>query len=99
LLLIALGGYTAMVIVALLQKFDTPPVSLNVELAGENRADHPKSFTSVTVIYQIEGEISPEKAWKAVTSSYSKYSVVANSLQPELKYRVILNGKDVTGKK
>lgn len=95
-LLMALGGCTAMDIVSLLQKFKTPPLSLSVELSGNKRAEHPKSFETITAIYRIEGEISAEQAWKAVDSSYKKYSVVANSLRSHIIYRVILNNEELT---
>ncbi|MBS3983891.1 MAG: OsmC family protein [Dethiobacter sp.] len=94
-LLMALGGCTAMDIVSLLQKFKTPPLSLSVELTGSKRAEHPKSFETITAIYRIEGQISADLAWKAVNSSYKKYSVVANSLRSQIIYRVILNNEEL----
>jgi len=94
-LLMALGGCTAMDIVSLLQKFKAPPLSLSIELSGNKRTEHPKSFETITAIYRIEGEISAEQAWKAVDSSYKKYSVVANSLRSQIIYRVILNNEEL----
>lgn len=94
-LLMALGGCTAMDIVSLLRKFKTPPHSLSVELSGDKRTEHPKSFEKITAIYHIEGEIPADLAWKAVDSSYKKYSVVANSLRAEIIYRVILNQEEI----
>jgi putative redox protein len=98
-LLLALGGCTAMDIVSLLNKFDAPPDGLRVELEGDRHEEHPKSYRRITVIYYLDGPITPEQAWKAVRSSYQKYSVVANSLCPEKDYRVILNGSEISGEK
>ncbi|MBS4008510.1 MAG: OsmC family protein [Clostridium sp.] len=95
-LLLALGGCTAMDIVSLLQKYKTPALSLSVELSGSKRTEHPKSFETITAIYSITGEIPPDLAWKAVDSSYKKYSVVANSLRSQIIYRLILNNVEVT---
>lgn len=97
-LLVALGGCTGMDIVSLLRKFTTEPTSFEVELDGEKNTDHPKSFHSITAIYHVAGDITPEQALKAVSSSYKKYSVVANSLQAKVHYRIILNGKEIIEK-
>lgn len=95
LLLTALGGCTSMDILSLLRKFGAPPTSFEVELEGIKRETHPKSFTTITAVYRIEGEASEEQALKAVRSSYEKYSVVANSLRAAIEYRIILNGVEI----
>lgn len=99
LLLTALGGCTTMDIVSLLKKFHAPFTSCQVELAGQKHENHPKAFKTITAIYRIDGEITPEQAWKAVNSSYQKYSVVANSLCVAVDYQLILNGAKITGEK
>jgi putative redox protein len=98
-LMLALGGCTSMDIVSLLKKFNAPPDRFRIELTGERENEHPKYFCCITVIYHLEGQISPEQAWKAVRSSYNKYSVVANSLRSKIDYRVIVNNTEVTGEK
>lgn len=98
LLLSALGGCTAMDILSLLEKFNARPVSFSVELDGTKRTEHPKAFETMTAVYRLEGDITPEQAWKAVSSSYEKYSVVANTLKTAVDYRIILNGMAVEQK-
>ena len=97
-LLVALGSCTTMDIVSLLKKFNTELRSFHVELAGEKNSEHPKSFRDITAIYHLTGDITPEQAWKAVSSSYNKFSVVANSLRVDVQYRILLNGQEVIGK-
>ncbi|MCW3489610.1 OsmC family protein [Dethiobacter alkaliphilus] len=97
-LLLALGGCTGMDIVSLLQKFEARLDHFQVELGGEKHSQHPKSFRTITAVYHISGDVTPQQAWKAVSSSYNKYSVIANSLQANVEYRVLLNGEEITEK-
>ncbi|MDW7650779.1 MAG: OsmC family protein [Bacillota bacterium] len=99
LLLTALGGCTSMDILSLLAKFHASPVSFDVELSGTRKEVRPKSFASITAVYRINGEIDPQQALKAVQSSFEKYSVVANSLNAELHYRVVVNGREIPREK
>lgn len=95
LLLVALGGCTSMDVLSLLKKYGASITSLQVELSGTKRREHPKAFADITAVYKLEGDITPEQALRALNSSYKKYSVVANSLCATVKYQVLLNGREV----
>lgn len=97
LLLTALGGCTGMDIISLLKKDGTLITAFNIELSGIKKKEHPKAFQEITATYRLDGNIDAAKALSAVSSSYKKYSVVANSLNVAITFRVFLNGQEITG--
>lgn len=78
LMLAALGGCTAMDVVSILKKMRIELKSLNVEVEGELSEEHPKRFTKMHVIYEVEGDDLPmDKIEKAVSLSEDKYCGVS----------------------
>ena len=78
LMLAALGGCTAMDVVSILKKMRVELKDLNVIVEGELSEEHPKRFTKMHVIYEVEGENLPmEKIEKAVSLSEEKYCGVS----------------------
>ncbi len=78
LMLAALGGCTAMDVIAILKKMRIELKSLNVIAEGELSEEHPKRFTKMHVIYEVEGDNIPmDKIEKAVSLSEDKYCGVS----------------------
>ena len=78
LMLAALGGCTSMDIVSILKKMRVELKSLNVIVEGELSEEHPKRFTKMHVIYEVEGDDLPmDKIEKAVSLSEDKYCGVS----------------------
>jgi len=77
-MLAALGGCTSMDIISILKKMRVELKSLNVIVEGELSEEHPKRFTKMHVIYEVEGDNIPmDKIEKAVSLSEDKYCGVS----------------------
>ena len=77
-MLAALGGCTSMDMVSILKKMRVELLSLNVIVEGELSEEHPKRFTKMHVIYEVEGDNLPmDKLEKAVSLSEDKYCGVS----------------------
>jgi len=77
-MLAALGGCTAMDVVSILKKMRVDFKSLNVIVEGELTEEHPRHFTKMHVIYEVEGDHIPlDKVQKAVSLSEEKYCGVS----------------------
>jgi putative redox protein len=78
LMLAALGGCTSMDVISILKKMRVELKSLNVIVEGELSEEHPRHFTKMHVIYEVEGEDLPmDKIEKAVSLSEEKYCGVS----------------------
>ena len=78
LMLAALGGCTSMDVISILKKMRVELKSLNVIVEGELSEEHPKHFTKMHVIYEVEGDNVPmDKIQKAVSLSEEKYCGVS----------------------
>jgi putative redox protein len=83
LLLIALGSCTAVDVVSILRKKRERVTDYRVEVSGERRAEHPRSFTRLFVRHILRGHKLSEKAVvQAIELSETKYCSVAATLRP-----------------
>lgn len=86
LLLIALGGCTAVDVVSILEKKRERVTSYRVEVRGERREEHPRAFTRIEVRHVVRGRGLSEKAVaRAVELSETKYCSVAATLRPAVE--------------
>jgi len=86
LMLVALGGCTAMDIVSILRKMKVPFEDVNVEVQGNLTETHPKHFDHMHIVYRIKGKgISREKVQMAVDLSQDKYCGVSYSYRSSIK--------------
>jgi len=77
-MLAALGGCTSMDVISILKKMRVELKSLNVIVEGELTEEHPRHFTKMHVIYEVEGDNLPlDKIQKAVSMSEEKYCGVS----------------------
>ena len=94
LLVVALGGCTAMDVIALLKKNKQPVDSFVVETEAESSTGKaPWVLTSVVVHFKLYGQIDPEKIFEAVHLSQSKYCGVSNVVAhtTPIHYKICLN--------
>jgi putative redox protein len=86
LLLIALGSCTAVDVVSILKKKREQVTSYRVEVRGERRSEHPRSFTRMEVRHIVHGRNISEKALsQAIELSETKYCSVAATLRPTVE--------------
>ena len=78
LMLSALGGCTAMDIVAILKKMRIAIEGLNVIVEGDLTEENPKHFFKMHIIYEFRGKNLPvDKLQKAIDLSSEKYCGVS----------------------
>jgi len=83
LLLIALGGCTAVDVVSILKKKRERVTGYRVEVSGARRDEHPRAYTRMEVRHVVTGKGVSEKAVaQAVELSETKYCSVAATLRP-----------------
>ena len=83
LLLVALGGCTAVDVISILKKKRERVTDYRVEVRGTRRDEHPRAFTRMEVRHVVRGRGVSEKAVaSAVELSETKYCSVAATLRP-----------------
>ncbi len=83
LLLVALGSCTAVDVISILRKKRQDVTDYRVEVRGERRADHPRSFERMEVHHILTGRnISERSVAQAIKLSEEKYCSVAATLRP-----------------
>jgi putative redox protein len=83
LLLVALGGCTAVDVVSILKKKRERVTAYRVEVSGARRDEHPRAYTRMEVRHVVTGRNLSERAVaQAVELSETKYCSVAATLRP-----------------
>lgn len=83
LLLVALGSCTAVDVIEILKKKREHVTGYRVEVRGERRAEHPRSYTRLFVHHIVTGKnVSPKSVAQAIELSETKYCSVAATLRP-----------------
>lgn len=83
LLLLALGSCTGVDVVSILQKKREQVTDYRVEVRGERRDEHPRSYKRLEVHHIVTGRnISERSVAQAVELSEEKYCSVAATLRP-----------------
>lgn len=81
LLLMALGGCTAMDVIPILHKKRAPVENLEICVTGQVREDHPQVFTDIHIEYIFQGAgINPKDIQHAIELSTTKYCAVSAML-------------------
>ncbi|HVC82311.1 MAG TPA: OsmC family protein [Chloroflexota bacterium] len=82
LLLAALGGCTAMDVIAILRKKRQRVSGLRVTVRGEQREEYPRAFERIAVHFEVRGQDIVEAAVeRAIALSEEKYCSVAATLR------------------
>lgn len=86
LLLMALGGCTAMDVIPILRKKRAPVEKVELVLTGTAREEHPKVFTEIHVEYIVYGRgVDPADVERAIELSTTKYCSVSAMLRAGVK--------------
>nr|AOE13888.1 OsmC/Ohr family protein [uncultured bacterium]CCF99183.1 Osmc family protein [uncultured Flavobacteriia bacterium] len=96
LLLMGVGGCSAIDIISILKKQKLEINSYAVEVEGDRKeVGGAKPFKAMVVKVFLEGEIPPEKALRAAKLSFEKYCSVSITMQAtvDITYQVFLNGE------
>src|ERR671928_141424 len=85
-LLLALGGCTAVDVVSILKKKRERVTAYRVEVSGTRREEHPRAYTRMEVRHVVRGHKVSEKAVaSAIELSETKYCSVAATLRPAVE--------------
>jgi putative redox protein len=95
LLLMGLTGCTGIDIAMILERMRQPLDSLEIEAEGIRKEDHPKAFTEIHLTYRMNGQITPDKAWRSIHLSEDKYCSASASLSARITPHLVLNGKEI----
>ena len=83
LLLLALGGCTGADVISILQKKRERVTDYRVEIRGERREEHPRSYKKLEVRHIVRGYgVAEASVARAVELSTQKYCSVAATLRP-----------------
>lgn len=94
LLLIALCGCTASDVIGILRKKREPFTGLEVRAEGERASDFPKVYTTIKVIYRVDGKVSHASMERAVELSKEKYCSVSAMLEKSAKLEFAIEYAD-----
>jgi putative redox protein len=90
LLLISLGGCSAMDVIAILRKKRQPVEHLEVRAHGQRSDEHPTVFTAIDLEYIIHGSgIDPVAVWRAVELSRDRYCPIWAMLSTSVPIRSV----------
>ncbi|MDR3714910.1 MAG: OsmC family protein [Puia sp.] len=81
-LLMGLGGCSGIDIVSILKKQRQPVDGFRISIEGEREpGKEPSLWQTVNILFELKGNIDPEKARKACELSINKYCSVAATLK------------------
>ena len=82
-LLASVGACTAMDVISILRKKRQNVTSYELEVEGDRREEHPKSFTKFAIVHRFRGgDLSPAAIEEAIRLSETKYCSVIATLRP-----------------
>jgi len=96
LVLLGLGGCTAMDVLSIVKKMHITLDDFNIDIEAENATEHPKVFTQITINYRFYGkDLDSSKLEKAVNLSQDKYCSVSAMLAKtaDIDYKIYINDK------
>lgn len=92
LVLMGLGGCTAMDVISIMRKKRANIARFEVHLTGERAEEHPKRYTKVHIEYVLYGQgIKPQSVEQAIRLSEEKYCSAMASLNAAFthSYRIV----------
>ncbi|MGE3388308.1 MAG: OsmC family protein [Bdellovibrionales bacterium] len=98
LVVLGMGGCTAMDVIALLKKYKQKPESFVVSLdMAMSQGKLPVVFEGAQLLFEVKGQVEADKLLQAVQLSQTKYCGVSAMLSKAfpIHYRVVLNGSEV----
>jgi putative redox protein len=98
LMLMSLGGCSAIDVVSILNKQKQAFSDLHISIDADRQKDViPSLFEAIRVHFFFQGEVDPAKAKRAVTLSIEKYCSAAATLRQsaDITFNVSVNGQEV----
>jgi len=98
LVLMGLGGCSAMDVISILKKQREPLKELRIVVDGERaEGEVPAVFQDIKVEFHLEGDLKPDKVKRAVSLSMETYCSVSRMLEKTAKIsaRIFLNGTEL----
>jgi putative redox protein len=84
LLMIAVGSCTAIDVAEILRKKRQIVTAYRIEVSGERREEHPRSFSRLFIHHVVTGSgIAPKAVEQAIKLSDEKYCSVVDALRPK----------------
>lgn len=99
LVLIGLGGCSAMDVISILNKMRQSVEGFSVEVTAEEEEEPPKGFSKIHMVYRLTGEgVDPKRVQRAVELSQNKYCGVSYMLgkTAEITWEIHLNGEPLS---
>lgn len=90
--LLALAGCSGMDVVSILLRMREPLKGFRVEVKAEKRAEDPRVYTSIEMVYHLEGDLDESKVRHAIELTETKYCPVGGMLRPTVK---IVSGYEI----
>jgi putative redox protein len=81
----AVAGCMAVDVVHILEKGRQPLTGLRVRAEARRAGKDPRRVIAVTLRFQVEGDVPPEKVERAILLSRETYCSVWHSLQPDIE--------------
>jgi putative redox protein len=98
-LLMGLGGCSGIDIISILKKQRQTVEGFDITIDGEReKGKEPTLWETVHIVFQLKGDIDPDKAYKACELSMDKYCSVAATLREArctITWEVTVNGQSV----
>jgi putative redox protein len=82
----AIAGCMAMDVVDILRKGRHPLTGLSVAFHGERAETPPHRYTSVKLIFSVQGAVPREAVHRAIALSHEKYCSVSNSMRGDITF-------------
>jgi putative redox protein len=84
LLLVSVGSCAAIDVVDILRKGRQGLEAVHVTVSGRRRRDHPRYFEEMTFRFEVRGDVSEAKAWRAAELSFQKYCSSYHTLRSDI---------------
>lgn len=81
LLLISLGSCTGSDVASILKKKRVEPRKFEINLNGERKKEHPKTFTKINLEYIFYGNVDEKAVERAIDLSQNKYCPIVTMLK------------------
>lgn len=93
LLLLGMAGCTAMDVISILRKKRQQISALEVEVRGDRREEHPRTYERAEILYRVRGEgVDPKAVERAIELSESRYcpaiATIGKSAQITSRYEI-----------
>ena len=98
-LTMGLGACSGIDVISILKKQRQTVTRYKTIIDGEReKGVEPSLWTNIEMVFEMDGEIEPEKARRACQLSIEKYCSVAETLRragAKITWKIILNGKEI----